>query len=111
MKKGEDIKKKSSPEVKVPVTEDDIKVIDMRLNELILGVVACMTLAGLGYTYYTYVKSKAEAKKMEAIAGVVFKGIEGITSALNKESAKRVSENIVTIAKTATKRKPGVAQA
>ena len=51
-------KKPKRVEVEVPVEESDIKVVDIRLSELVALIAICGTLAALGFTYYTYVKSK-----------------------------------------------------
>ncbi len=99
------------PSVTVPEKEQDIKVIDMKLGELILGVAACLTLAGLSYTYYTFVKSKAESKKIGSIASVMTEGIKSIAELMDRNSIPEVSKSVISAAKKATKRSKGVAHA
>jgi len=53
--------------VKVP-KEEDIKIIEMRLPEVIISVAALATLSGLGYLFYSRVRVKAETARYKAMS-------------------------------------------
>ena len=105
-----DEKKKN--EITVPEVENDVKVIEMRLGELVLGVVACLTLAGLGYTYYTFIKSKAESRKIESFASVVSEAIRSVSEVMDKNVNKTPIKNAIKTARRSSSRQSkGAAQA
>lgn len=104
-------KQKKNPGIEVPETETDIKVIDMRLGELVLGIVACLTLTALGYTYYTFIKSKAESRKMESMATIVSEAIKGVADVMEKNIARTPKATIVRISKPRLRNKSRGVQA
>lgn len=97
-------KPKRRVEVEVPIEENDIKVVDIKLGELVALIAICSTLAAVGFTYYTYVKSKAEAKKMESIAGVISAGIKGLSDIMPRDVVNEIPKAVTTVARVAAKK-------
>ena len=56
--------------IQVP-KEEDVRVIDLQLKEVVLGVTSLMALGGIAYTFYQKQKIKAETQKYEAMASAV----------------------------------------
>jgi len=56
---------------RVPIEEPDVKVIDMKLGEIFLGITGCMALTAIAFTYYSHVKAKTEERRIHALAEAV----------------------------------------
>ena len=66
--------------VEVP-EEEDVKIVDVKLTTIFLGIAGCMTVAGVAYTYYTFIRARAEKKRIDAVTAsisTVAKEIAGI---------------------------------
>lgn len=99
-------KAKIKTRIEVPAPEE-VRVIDMKLGELFLGVIACATLAGVGFTYYAHVKAHSDACRIDAIAKAISAVTGDIIRAIpniNSMEAK-VPPAIVRQAKTIPPRK------
>lgn len=66
-----DEKKKSAVKMEILPEEENIKVIDMKLGPIFLGILGCATLAGVAYTYYTHIKTRSEEKWIQAISSAI----------------------------------------
>lgn len=96
----------------VPILEPEVKVIDMKLGELFLGVMICATLASVGFTYYTHVKARSEERRIMAIASAVSKVASEIIRVVPNGKNGGTSEiEITSIPGSGKKKKGNMAQA
>lgn len=96
----------------VPTEEREVKVIDMKLGELFLGVLACATLAGVGFTYYTHVKARSEERRIRAIAGAISKVTSEVMRIMPSGQGNGGNEiEITSIPGSGSKKKGEIAQA